>query len=44
MLLRFKTYDSPYAILNMIQWYKTNLMEGNKHEFSKRDATTFLGL
>jgi hypothetical protein len=44
MLLRFQIIDSPYAILNLIKWYKNNLMEGNKHEFSKRDATTFLGL
>jgi 1-acyl-sn-glycerol-3-phosphate acyltransferase len=44
MLLNFKKFDSPYAFLNMIKWYKTNSMEGNKHEFAKRDATTFLGL
>jgi 1-acyl-sn-glycerol-3-phosphate acyltransferase len=44
MLLRFQRNDSPYAILNLIKWYKTNLLEGNEYEFIKRDASTFLGL
>jgi 1-acyl-sn-glycerol-3-phosphate acyltransferase len=44
MLLRFQRNDSPYAILNLIKWYKNNLMEENKHEFIHRRATTFLGL
>jgi hypothetical protein len=44
MLMRFQRNDSPYAILNLIKWYKNNLMEENKHEFINRRATTFLGL
>ncbi len=44
MLLRFDKKDSPYALFNVIKWYKTHLMEENKHEFTKRLATTFLGL
>jgi 1-acyl-sn-glycerol-3-phosphate acyltransferase len=44
LLMRFQKNDSPYAILNMIKWYKNYLMEGNKHEFTNRAATTFLGL
>jgi len=44
MLFRFDKKYSTYGLLNVIQWFKTNLKEENRDDFHKRRATTFLGL
>ncbi len=44
MLFRFDKKHSTYALLNLIQWFKTKLKGENRDEFDKRPARTFLGL
>jgi hypothetical protein len=46
LLCRFPRSFSPYAILNIIKWYKTKLLKGapTDEQFHDRPASTFLGL
>jgi hypothetical protein len=46
LLCRFPRSFSPYAILNIIKWYKAKLLKGatTNEQFHDRPASTFLGL
>lgn len=44
LLIRFPKEYSHYGLLNVIKWYKQALKGETDHDFSKRSASTFLGL
>jgi 1-acyl-sn-glycerol-3-phosphate acyltransferase len=45
MMIRLPQVYSPYAYMNVIQWYKHQLVEGTNHDDSQQhSATAFLGL